>query len=92
MTSVVCSLCREITSEENAAGFFVEVPQVGKRLSFRACVACQEKAKTHNLYICLGCKSVNWYPSGEFLPHGVKYHVKFRCNGCMSQAVSEAAL
>ena len=75
---------------DNAAEFAVDIPQVGKTLTFRACVACQEKARTHALYICLGCKSISWFPSGNFVPHGVNYRVKFQCNRCMTRAVSDA--
>jgi len=90
MSSFVCSLCHELMGPDNAAEFIVEIPQIGKRLTFRACVTCQEKARTHNLYICLGCKSISWFPSGSFVAHGVNYHVKFQCNRCMTQAVNDA--
>ena len=89
MNYVACSLCGQIMSEDNAMAFGVEIPQIGKRLTFSACVACQEKAKTHTLYVCLGCKSVSWFPSGDFVSGGVKYHVKFQCNRCMTRAISE---
>jgi hypothetical protein len=77
-------------SEENAQQFAVEIPEIGKRLIFKACVACQEKAKTNKLYICLGCKSISWHPSVDYYDNGVKYKVKFQCNKCITLAVSEA--
>ena len=77
-------------SSDNAMAFGVEVPQIGKMLTFRACVACQEKAKTHCLYVCLGCKSISWFPSGTFVQGGVKYRVKFQCNRCITESVTES--
>ena len=85
-----CSICKEVTSADNAKEFAIEVPQIGKKLIFTACVACQEKAKTNGLDICLGCKSISWYPSANFWPSGVMYQVKFQCNKCMAKAVSDA--
>ena len=76
MNSQVCSLCNRVMSEENAQQFAVEIPEIGKRLLFKACVACQEKAKTNTLYICLGCKSISWHPSGDFCDNGVKYQIR----------------
>jgi hypothetical protein len=74
-------------SPDNAKKFSVEVPQIGKTLTFKACVACQEKARTNTLYICLGCKSISWYPAGNFYPSGVNYNVKFQCNSCVTQVI-----
>ena len=83
----MCSLCKGVMSADNAKKFSVEIPQIGKRLTFKACMACQEKAKTNTLYICLGCKSINWHPAGNFYPSGVKYNVKFQCNNCITEAI-----
>ena len=90
MNSLVCSLCKEVTSADNAKHFAVEVPQIGKRLMFKACIVCQEKAKTNTLYVCLGCKSISWHPTGDFYPSGVNYEVKFQCNNCITEAMYEA--
>ena len=90
MNSLVCSLCKEVTSADNAKHFSVEVPQIGKRLVFKACVVCQEKAKTNTLYICLGCKSISWHPTGNFYPSGFNYEVKFQCNNCVTEAMYDA--
>ncbi len=91
MDPLVCSICNSVMSADNAKEFAVEIPQIGKRLTFKACVECQEKAKTHDLFICLGCKSISWYPSGNFRPHGISYNVKFQCNNCITEAVSHSA-
>jgi hypothetical protein len=90
MDSLVCSLCKQVMSGNNTKEFAIEVPEISKRLTFKACVACQDKAKTNTLYVCLGCKSVSWYPSGNFSPHGVMYHVQFQCNNCVTQAIFDA--
>jgi hypothetical protein len=88
--SQTCSLCKEVMSPENAKEFCVDIPQIGKRLIFTACVACQEKARTNTLVICLGCKSISWYPCANFSPSGIMYEVKFQCNNCIAKAVSNA--
>jgi len=87
MDSLVCSLCKEVMSGNNTKEFAVEVPELGKRLTFKACVACQEKAKINKLHICLGCKSISWHPSGSFSPDGVMYNVQFQCNNCVTKAI-----
>jgi hypothetical protein len=76
-------------SADTGKEFAVEVPQIGKKLTCKACFMCQEKAKTHDLHICLGCKSMSWYPSGDFRSRGISYHVKFRCNNCVTAAISQ---
>ncbi len=89
MDSLVCSLCKEVMSRDNAKEFGIEVPQIGKTLTFKACVACQERAKTNTLHICLSCRSISWYPSGVFCSNGLKYSVKSHCNSCMTKAITE---
>ena len=90
MNCIACSLCGEVMSADNAMAFGVEVPQIGKTLTFKACVSCQEKAKTNSLYVCLGCKSISWFPSGNFVEGGVKYRVKFQCNRCITESIAES--
>ncbi len=90
MNSQVCSLCKEVMSSDNTKQFAMDVPQIGRRLTFKICVVCQEKTKTHDLYVCLGCKSTSWYPSGNFLSNGITYHVTFRCNQCSTEKLFSA--
>jgi hypothetical protein len=89
MNPLVCSLCGEVMSEENTKEFGIEVPEIGKKLTFRACVFCQERAESNNLHICLRCKSISWYPSGNPCASGVQYFVKFQCNRCATKAAMD---
>lgn len=89
MNSLLCSICKKVMSHDHAKEFAVEIPQIGKKLILKACVVCQEKAKTHDLYICLGCKSISWHPSGVFRSGGVSYNVKFQCNNCVTETITQ---
>ena len=85
-----CSLCQELMSEENAQKFAVEVPQIGKSLIFKVCPSCQDKAKYCTLHICLGCKSIDWLHTNKYTAAGVRYHVTFQCNNCVTQMIRGA--
>jgi hypothetical protein len=85
----VCSLCRQVMTEGNAKEFTVPVPEIGKKLTFKACVFCQERAESNKLHICLSCKSISWYPSGNFRPHGISCHVKCQCHNCITEVISQ---
>jgi hypothetical protein len=64
--------------------FSAEVPQLGKTLVFRVCSDCQAKARYHELLLCLGCKSSAWIQTGQCTPAGVRYHIKFQCDICIT--------
>lgn len=89
MNSQVCSLCKEMMSAGNTKEFSIEVPEIGKKLTFKACVFCQAKAEWSNIHICLGCKSISFHASGHFYASGVKSHVKFQCNRCATEAIHD---
>ena len=85
-----CSLCEELMTEQNGQQFLVEVPQIGKNLIFKICPSCQSKARHCTLHVCLSCKATTWVQTNEFTPAGVRYHVKFQCDNCMTKMLREA--
>ena len=83
------SLCKEVMSERHAKEITIPVSEIGKKLTFTACVFCQARTESNNLHICLRCKSINWYPSTDFPHHGVSYNVKSQCQNCITETVSQ---
>jgi len=85
-----CSLCSVLMTEEKGQQFSAEVPQIGKTLVFTICPSCQDKARYHELHVCLGCKSTQWVQTGQCTPAGVRYHIKFQCNNCITTGIHGA--
>lgn len=82
-----CSLCNGLMTEENGQQFSAEVPQIGKTLVFKICPTCRDKARYHELCVCLSCKSTAWVQSSQLVSTGVMYHIKFQCNNCITRSI-----
>ncbi|MDY6838483.1 MAG: hypothetical protein SWH78_10945 [Thermodesulfobacteriota bacterium] len=88
--NLACSLCNGVMTQEEGQQFSAEVPQIGKTLVFKVCPSCQDKARYHKLHVCLGCKSTAWVQSTQPTPGGVRYHIKFHCNNCITTNIRGA--